>query len=73
VYRPGMEEFLQTLAMNERKIGAFERKVRLGSRANPAAVDVDGIHARMEDGVLVINIPKLGKDEWVDVKKVEIE
>ncbi len=30
IYRPGDEEFLKTLAMDERKIGAFERKIRLG-------------------------------------------
>lgn len=72
VYRPGDEEFLKTLAMDERKVGAFERKVRLGSRANPAQVDVDGISARMEDGVLRIEVPKLDGG-YVEIKKVDIE
>lgn len=72
VYRPGDEEFLKTLAMDERKIGAFERKVRLGSRANPAQVDVDGIAARMEDGVLTVEVPKLDSG-YVEIKKVDIE
>lgn len=72
VYRPGDEEFLKTLALDERKVGAFERKVRLGSRANPAQVDVDGIHARMEDGVLRVEVPKLDSG-YVDIKKVDIE
>ena len=72
VYRPGSEEFLKTLALDERKVGVFERKVRLGSRATPAQVDVDGIAARMEDGVLMVTIPKEDKD-FVDVKKVDIE
>lgn len=72
VYRPGDEEFLKTLALDERKIGAFDRKVRLGSRANPAQVDVDGINARMEDGVLTVEVPKLDGD-FVEVKKVDIE
>ena len=72
VYRPGSEEFLKTLALDERKVGHFERKVRLGSRASPAQVDTDGISARMEDGVLVVTIPKEDKD-FVDVKKVDIE
>ncbi|KAK5166722.1 uncharacterized protein LTR77_008266 [Saxophila tyrrhenica] len=72
VYRPGDEEFLQTLALNERKVGVFERKVRLGSRANPAAVDMDAITARMEDGVLRIEVPKLDSG-YVEVKKVDIE
>ncbi|KAK3059453.1 hypothetical protein LTS18_010836, partial [Coniosporium uncinatum] len=43
VYRPAEEEMLNHLAMNERKVGVFDRKVRLGSRANPAQVDAEGI------------------------------
>jgi len=72
VYRPGDEEFLKTLAMDERKVGAFERKVRLGSRASPAQVDVDGITARMQDGVLTVEVPKLDSG-YVEIKKVDIE
>ena len=72
VYRPGDEEFLKALAMDERKIGAFERKVRLGSRANPGQVDVDGINAHMEDGVLRVEVPKLDSG-YVEVKKGDIE
>ena len=72
VYRPGDEDFLKTLALDERKVGAFERKVRLGSRANPAQVDVDAITAKMEDGVLRIDVPKLDSG-YVEIKKVDIE
>ena len=72
IYRPGDEDFLKTLALNERKVGAFERKVRLGSRANPAQVDSDGISARMEEGVLRIDVPKLDSG-YVEIKKVDIE
>ena len=72
VYRPGDEELLKTLALDERKIGAFERKVRLGSRANPAQVDIDAITARMEDGVLRVDVPKLDSG-YVEIKKVDIE
>ncbi len=72
VYRPGDEEFLKTLAMDERKVGAFDRKVRLGSRANPAQVDVDAITARMEDGILRVEVPKLDSG-YVEIKKVDIE
>ena len=71
IYRPGDEEFLKTLALDERKVGVFERKVKLGSKANPANVDSDGIAAKMEDGVLLVRIPKT--EEFVDVKKVDIE
>jgi HSP20 family protein len=72
VYRPGDEELLQTLALDERKVGAFDRKVRLGSRANPAQVDIDHISAKLEEGILRIEVPKLDKD-YVEVKKVDIE
>ena len=71
-YRPGDEDFLKTLALDERKIGAFERKVRLGSRAHPAQVNADDITAKLEDGILFITVPKQDKD-YVEVKKVDIE
>lgn len=72
VYRPGDEDFLKTLAMGERKVGVFERKVRLGSRASPAQVDTESITAKMEDGILMVTIPKLDR-EYVEIKKVDIE
>ena len=72
IYRPGDEEFLKTLALDERKVGAFERKIRLGSRANPALVDVEGITAKLEDGVLRVTVPKMN-GEFVEVKKVDVE
>ncbi|KAI4149740.1 MAG: hypothetical protein LQ341_001247 [Variospora aurantia] len=72
IYRPGDEEFLKTLALDERQVGVFERKVRLGSRASPAVVDEDGMSAKMEDGVLVVTIPKRDAG-YVEVKKVDIE
>lgn len=72
IYRPGDEEFLKSLALNERKVGAFERMIRLGSRANPAHVDVEGITAKLEDGVLRVTVPKMN-GEFVDVKKVDVE
>lgn len=71
IYRPGDEAFLKTLALDERKVGVFDRKVKLGSKANPANVDADAIGAKMEDGVLLITIPKT--EEFVEVKKVDIE
>lgn len=72
IHRPGDEDFIKTLAMNERKVGAFERKIRLGSRANPAQVDDDAITAKLEDGILRVEVPKLDKD-YVEIKKVDIE
>ncbi|EMC92257.1 hypothetical protein BAUCODRAFT_38289 [Baudoinia panamericana UAMH 10762] len=74
VYRPADEELLNALAMDERKVGVFERKVRLGSRASPAQVDVEGISAKLEEGVLKIDVPKLSaEDGFVEVRKVDIE
>lgn len=73
IYRPGDEDFLKTLAMDERKVGPFERKIRLGTRANPAAIDADGISAKLEDGVLRVEVPKMGDNGFVEVRKVDIE
>ncbi|KAF1986310.1 HSP20-like chaperone [Aulographum hederae CBS 113979] len=72
VYRPGNEELLNMLAMDERKVGVFDRKVRLGSRANPAQVDKEAIAAKLEDGILRVTVPKM-EGEFVDVRKVDIE
>ena len=72
IYRPGNEDFLKTLALDEREIGVFDKKIRLGSRARPAQVEVDDISAKMEDGILIVRVPKLDS-EYVDIKKVDIE
>ncbi|KAI7294064.1 hypothetical protein KC340_g16298 [Hortaea werneckii] len=72
IYRPGGEGLLQTLALDERKVGAFERKLRLGSRANPAQVDADAISAKLEDGVLRVEVPKMDSG-YVEIKKVDIQ
>ncbi|KAF1954726.1 HSP20-like chaperone [Byssothecium circinans] len=73
IYRPGDEKFLEQLATSERKVGAFERKIRLGTRANPANVDADQITAKLEDGVLRVEVPKLGENGFVEVRRVDIE
>lgn len=72
IYRPGDEEFLKALAVNERKVGAFEKKIRLGTRATPAHIDIDGITAKLEDGILRVEVPKLDSG-YVEIKKVDIE
>jgi HSP20 family molecular chaperone IbpA len=72
IYRPGDEAFLKTLALDERKVGPFERKIRLGTRANPAQIDADGISAKLEDGVLRVEVPKMDSG-FVEVRKVDIE
>lgn len=73
IYRPGDEEFLKTLALNERSVGPFERKIRLGTRAVPAQIDVEGISAKLEDGLLRVEVPKLKETGFVEIKKVDIE
>lgn len=72
IYRPGDEEFLKSLAMGERKVGPFERKIRLGTRATPAHIDADGITAKLEDGILRVEVPKLDTG-YVEIRKVDIE
>lgn len=61
------EELLSMMAVDERQIGLFERDVRLGEER----VDADGITAKLEDGVLRIEVPKV--EEWTEVRKVDIE
>lgn len=72
IYRAGDEDFLKTLAMDERKVGPFERKIRLGTRANPARVDADSITAKLEDGVLRIEVRK-EEEGFIEIKKVDVE
>lgn len=76
VYRKGDEQLLQALTQSERKIGMFERAVKLppDGDENNFELDGDSITAKLEDGVLVVSIPKIKKeDEWTNIKKVDIE
>lgn len=75
VHRPGDEEFLQGLRSAERRVGMFERSIKLppGDNERKDEVDGEGIAAKMEDGVLVVRVPKVEKDEWTEVRKVDIE
>jgi len=67
VHRHGDEEFLKTLSKAERKIGQFERSIKL----NKEEVDGDNITAKLEDGILIVTVPKVEK-EWTEVKRVDI-
>ncbi|KAJ5385535.1 hypothetical protein N7517_003446 [Penicillium concentricum] len=76
VYRPGVNEDMhQALVMEERgrHVGVFEREIRLGSRVAPASVIVDGISAKLEDGVLNVTLPKIVQDPGVGKTKVFVE
>jgi len=72
LYRQGDEEFLKSLSKAERKVGVFERSVKLPpGEEEKEEVDGDAISAKLEDGVLVVTVPKVEK-EWTEVKKVDI-
>jgi HSP20 family protein len=72
-YRPGDEQFLESLTQSERKVGMFERTVKIPPVGEEKVeVDGDAITAKMEDGLLVVTIPKVDK-EWTEVKRVDIE
>ncbi|PSS16942.1 hypothetical protein M430DRAFT_35545, partial [Amorphotheca resinae ATCC 22711] len=72
VYRPGDEQFLESLTQSERKVGMFERTVKIPPVGEEKVeVDGDAITAKMEDGLLVVTIPKVDK-EWTEVKRVDI-
>ncbi|PYH44026.1 Hsp20/alpha crystallin family protein [Aspergillus saccharolyticus JOP 1030-1] len=72
IERPGDEELLKTLALDERRVGAFDRKVRLGSAAHPVELNADAIVAEMESGILSVRLPKVESDV-VMVTKVDIQ
>ena len=73
VYRQGDEEFLKRLSKAERKVGVFERSVKLPPQEDEKEeVDGEGITAKLDDGVLVVVVPKVEK-EWVELKRVDIE
>ncbi|KAH0524931.1 hypothetical protein TsFJ059_007369 [Trichoderma semiorbis] len=84
VHRPGDEAFLQTLTgVRERRVGVFEREVKLPPESETekkadgeeADLDVDvdgfGITAKMEEGILIVTVPKVEK-EWMEVREVDI-
>ncbi|PQE29155.1 Heat shock 16 protein [Rutstroemia sp. NJR-2017a BBW] len=75
VYRQGDEKFLESLTKKERKVGAFERTMKLPLNAEDKdEIDGDNITAKLEDGVLVVTVPKVEKEEsWTEIKRVEIE
>ncbi|KAF4610350.1 hypothetical protein G7Y89_g15769 [Cudoniella acicularis] len=73
VYRQGDEEFLKTLSQSERKVGVFERTIKLPpGNGEKEEVDGDNITAKLENGVLIVSVPKVEK-EWTEVKKVDVE
>ncbi|KAM4059070.1 hsp20/alpha crystallin family protein [Hirsutella rhossiliensis] len=78
VHRPGDELLLAALASGERRVGLFERHVALppagaaDEDGERDAVDADNISAKMDNGILVVIVPKLEK-EWTQIRRVDIE
>jgi HSP20 family protein len=74
VHRPGDEAFIQSLVSGERKVGMFERNVTLppAGVAEKDSVDGFGITAKMENGVLVVVVPKAER-EWTEIRKVDVQ
>ncbi|KAK7752449.1 hypothetical protein SLS62_005602 [Diatrype stigma] len=75
VYRPGNEELLQSMVSNERKVGMFERSIELPPAGSDRKEEVDGfgITAKMENGILVITVPKVEKDSWTEIHKIDVD
>lgn len=62
------------MTSSERSVGMFEKNVVLkGDDGIGGEVDGDGITAKLEDGLLVVTVPRIEKEEWEDVKRVDIE
>jgi HSP20 family protein len=64
VHRPGVDEEMMTKLVvdgRKRETGVFEKMVRLGTARDPASIAVEGISAKMVDGVLVVRVPKTEK------------
>ncbi|KAH7035184.1 HSP20-like chaperone [Microdochium trichocladiopsis] len=74
VYRPGDETFVQGLVTGERRIGMFERTISLPPAGASEKEEIDGfnISARMENGLLIVTVPKVEK-EWTEIRKVDID
>lgn len=73
VHRPGNEEFQKHLVDGERRVGAFDRKIKLESNGKTVPVDADGITAKLENGLLEVTVPKLRKADEPEKKKINIE
>lgn len=81
-------ELVNQMIQWERPVGLFERAVRLplpqrnvrvpingeaDRESSIVEIDTDHIVAKLEDGVLVLTVPKLVREkEWVELKKVDV-
>lgn len=75
VYRPGDEELVRSLVTSERSVGMFERRIELPPAGSDKKDEVDGlgITAKMENGILVVTVPKMERDSWTEIHKVDVE
>jgi len=77
VHRAGDEEFLATLSSGFRErdseTGVFERRIRFGNRRWRADVNENAIAAKLEDGVLVIVVPRIARDANEGKRSVAVD
>ncbi|KAK5069488.1 hypothetical protein LTR64_008169 [Lithohypha guttulata] len=60
-HKPGVDEsMMKQLVVDgrNRETGVFEKVIRLGTKRDPANVDVQAISAKMDAGILVVKVPK---------------
>ncbi|KAK8088858.1 hypothetical protein PG997_003819 [Apiospora hydei] len=59
----------------ERRVGMFERSIKLPPPEVDEKEDIDafGITARMDNGILIITVPKMEKETWTEIHKVDVE
>lgn len=75
VHRLGDEDLIRGLVSGERRVGLFERDITLpppGMATDKEDVDGSSITAKMEDGVLVVTVPKMDRG-WTEIRKVDIQ
>ncbi|GAB0133648.1 hypothetical protein EsDP_00002049 [Epichloe bromicola] len=75
VHRLGDEDLIRGLVSGERRVGLFERDITLpppGMTTDKEDVDGSSITAKMEDGVLVVTVPKMDRG-WTEIRKVDIQ
>ncbi|MCJ1445883.1 MAG: hypothetical protein MMC23_006388 [Stictis urceolatum] len=70
----GVEEgMMECLEVSEREVGLFRKVVRLSGEGE-GSVDPDDLNGKMEEGVLVVRVgKKVAEEEFVKVKKVDIQ
>lgn len=62
VRRPGINEALSSALVSDgrkREVGVFDKKIPLKPYDESASIDVEGITAKLADGILAVKLPKI--------------